>query len=399
MLSFLKAGDIYGAIRQITNLPGLSFHADGDKIKYALLNHSMAMRANLSGGAPIFNNIRQWEADIEKRDIACMMSGDLPSMAANAAAATARSSSLFATDNDLRIDNAALAFIMAKELTFLNRAIQMISLMATRYQEEEEDAQWGCSPKCDSYDDDIVSSEEPPSPHSLQTNEDLESATGGDGLRLLRSQSHDYPYTAASASAPASASASERTQKPTNQLVSTFLIASGRLMTRFIGLCKFTGTDIVLVNAMTTRDSPHSSEANHAKQFRAQSNVVSDIYLHYTKYDAEHRDPVVATFLELRDISASTWKVMSLFACSNLFRLTAGTDFARYDDPEDAIFTQSRVHVHSLVAPRKPGEILFSCAAAEAEAAEAAETEAVEAEAEAVEAEAVEAEAVEAEAE
>lgn len=365
MLSFLKAGDIHGAIRQITNLPGLSFHADGDKIKYALLNHSMAMRANLSGGAPIFNNIRQWEAEIEKRDIACMMSGDLPSMAANATAATARSSSLFATDNDLRIDNAALAFIMAKELTFLNRAIQMISLMATRYQEEEEDAQWGCSPKCDSYDDDLVSSEEPPSPHSLQPNEDLESATGGDGLRLLRSQSHDYPY---------SPTASERTQKPTNQLVSTFLIASGRLMTRFIGLCKFTGTDIVLVNAMTTRDSPHSSEANHAKQFRAQSNVVSDIYLHYTKYDAEHRDPVVAAFLELRDISASTWKVMSLFACSNLFRLTAGTDFAIYD-PEDAIFTQSRVHVH---APRNPGEILFSCAAAEAEA----EAEAVEAEAE-----------------
>ena len=382
MLSFLKAGDIYGAIRQITNLPGLSFHADGDKIKYALLNHSMAMRANLSGGAPIFNNIRQWEAEIEKRDIACMMSGDLPSMAANAAAA-ARNSSLFATDNDLRIDNAALAFIMAKELTFLNRAIQMISLMATRYQEEEEDAQWGCSPKCDSYDDDIVSSEEPPSPHSLQPNEDLESATGGDGLRLLRSQSHDYPYTTASASAPAS----ERTQKPTNQLVSTFLIASGRLMTRFIGLCKFTGTDIVLVNAMTTRDSPHSSDANHAKQFRAQSNVVSDIYLHYTKYDAEHRDPVVAAFLELRDISASTWKVMSLFACSNLFRLTAGTDFARYDDPEDAIFTQSRMHVHSLVAPRKPGEILFSCAAAEAEAAAEVAVEAeAEAEAEAVEA-------------
>jgi hypothetical protein len=372
MFSFLKAGDIHGAIRQVTNLRGL-FPSDSDKIKYALLNHSTAMRANLSGGAPIFNNIRQWEAEIEKRDIACMMSGALPSMAANAAAA-ARNSSLFATDNGLLIDNAALAIIMAKELAFLNRAIQMISLMATRYQEEEEDAQWGCSPKCDSYDDDLVSSEEPPSPHSLQPNEDLESATGL-APRLLRSQSHDYPYTTASASAPAS----ERTQKTTNQLVSTFLIASGRLMTRFIGLCKFTGTDIVLVNAMTTRDSPHSSEANHAKQFRAQSNVVSDIYLHYTKYDAEHRDPVVAAFLELRDISASTWKVMSLFACSNLFRLTAGTDFAIYD-PEDAIFTQSRVHVHSLVAPRKPGEILFSCAAAEAaEAAAAAVEEAEEA--------------------
>jgi hypothetical protein len=388
MFSFLKAGDINGTIRQITNLRGL-FPSDSDKIKYALLNHSTAMRANLSGGAPIFNNIRQWEAEIEKRDIACMMSGALPSMAANAAAA-ARNSSLFATDNGLLIDNAALAIIMAKELAFLNRAIQMISLMATRYQEEEEDAQWGSSPQCDDeddYDDDLVSSEEPPSPHPLQQEEDLESATGvgGGGLRLLRSQSHDYPYTTT-----APAPRHPRAQKTTNQLVSTFLIASGRLMTRFIGLCKFTGTDIVLVNAMTTRDSPHSSDANFEKQRSAQSHVVSDIYLHYTKYDAEHRDPVVAAFLELRDISASAWKVMSLFACSNLFRLTHGTDFAVYD-PEDAIFTQSCTHVHSLVAPRKPGEILFSCAAAEAAAAEAAEAvEAVEAAVEEAAAEAVE---------
>lgn len=364
MFSFLKTGDINSAIRQLTNLPGL-FTADIDKIKYALLNHSTAMRANLSGGAPIFNNIRQWEAEIEKRDIATcmMMSGALPSMAANAA--TAHSSSLFTNDNDLRIDNAALAFIMAKELAFLNRAIQMISLMATRYQEEEEDAQWGSSPQCDDeedYDDDLVSSEEQQqqsssssSSHPLQQQEedeeDLESArVGCDGIRLLRSQSHDYPYT----TAPAPAPAHPRAQKTTNQLVSTFLIASGRLMTRFNGLCKFTGTDIVPVNAMTTRDSPHSSVANFEKQFNAQSHVVSDIYLHYHKYDAEHRVPVVAAFLELRDISSSAWRVMSLFAFSNLFRLTHGTDFAVYE-PEDAIFTQIHVPTYSPVI-HKPEE-------------------------------------------
>ena len=361
MFSFLKTGDINGAVRQLTNLPGLSFHADGDKIKYALLNHSTAMRANLSRGAPIFNNIRQWEAELEKRDIACMMSGALPSMAANAAA-TARSHhhSLFKID-DLLIDNAALAFIMAKELTFLNRAIQMISLMATRYQEEEEDAQCGSSPQCDDDDDDEEEEEE-----------DLESATcvGGGAPRLLRSQSHDYPYTTASASA------SERTQKPTNQLVSTFLIASGRLMTRFIGLCKFTGTDIVLVNAMTTRDTPHSSDANHAKQSIAQSHVVSDIYLHYTKYDAEHRDPVVAAFLDLRDISASAWRVMSLCACSNLFRLTHGTDFAVYD-PEDAIFTQIHIPTYSLIR-HEPQEEEDPSRAVEAEAEAEADAEAEE---------------------
>jgi hypothetical protein len=229
----------------------------------------------------------------------------------------------------------------------------MISLMAARYQEEEEDAQWGSSPQCEDEDED--------------EEEDLESATGvgGGTPRLLRSQSHDYPYT--------TASASERTQKPTNQLVSTFLIASGRLMTRFIGLCKFTGTDIVLVNAMTTRDSSHSSDANHAKQSSAQSHVVSDIYLHYNKYDAEHRDPVVAAFLDLRDISASAWRVMSLCACSNLFRLTHGTDFAVYD-PEDAIFTQIHVPTYSLIRHEPQEEEPSRAEAVEEEAAaEAAE--------------------------
>ena len=99
-------------------------------------------------------------------------------------------------------------------------------------------------------------------------------------------------------------------------------------------------TSNVLVNAMTTQDKPHS-EANREKQLMAERLVISDIYMFFSKFDAEHRDPVVWGFREMRDISVSVWKIMSMFAFSNLFRLTEGTDFAIYK-PEDAIFSQGR---------------------------------------------------------
>jgi len=314
MFSYLRNGDIHNGIKGLTNLPGL-FTSDGDKIKYALLNHSTAMRTNISKGGPIFQGIRQCEAEIEK-----LMSrnNQLPSMAANAAASAAatRLSSPF-SDNDIRIDNAALAVIMAKELAFLNRTIQMITLIANRYNEEQEDLTWGHDDDSDDDDGDDGA--------------DLEY---GCGTPLQRSQSHDNP-PAATATATATATAAA------NQLATTFLIASGRLMQRFNGLCELVGTNVILVNAMTTRDQPHSSAANMGEQLAAQSLVVSDIFLHFEKFDAEHRDPVVHAFLELRDISVYACKIMSMFAFSNLFRLTAGTDFDIYQ-PEDAIFTQGR---------------------------------------------------------
>ena len=317
MFSYLRTGDIHNSIRGLTNLPGL-FTSDGDKIKYALLNHSTAMRANLSGGAPIFTNIRAWEAEIEKRDIACITSGVLPSMAANAAAAAASTRLSPFSDNDIRIDNAALALIMAKELAFLNRTIQMITLIANRYNEEQEDLAWGHGNDSDDSDS---------GDNDNDNDNDLEY---GCGAPLQRSQSHDNPPAAADTATAAA-----------NQLATTFLIASGRLIQRFNGLCELVGTNVILVNAMTTRDQPHSSAANLEKQLAAQSLVVSDIFLHFEKFDAEHRDPVVLAFLELRDISVYACKIMSMFAFSNLFRLTAGTDFDIYQ-PEDAIFTQGR---------------------------------------------------------
>jgi hypothetical protein len=320
MFSFLKTGDINNSIRGLTNLPGLST-SDGDKIKYALLNHSTAMRKNLEDGAPIFQGIRQCEAELERRDIFSITSGILPSMAANAAAAAASTRHLLFPDNDLRIDNAALAFIMAKELAFLNRTVQMITLIAHRYQEEQEDLAGGRTPMCrDSDSDDDNDPFSPPA-------EDLEQGSSP----LMRSHSH-----------PTNENCGSATRGISSQLAATFLVASGRMHQRFNNLCALTGTNLVLVNGMTTVDHPHNEE-NLRKQLTAQSLVVSDIFLHFGKFDAEHRDPVVMAFLELRDISVSAWRVLSMYAFSNLFRLLEGSNFAKYCyQPNDAIFTQGR---------------------------------------------------------
>jgi hypothetical protein len=311
----------------------------------------MAMRANLLGGRPIFTNIRQWEVEIEKRDIESIASGRLPSMVANAlAAAAARDSPLLRSiESDLRVDNAVLAFIMTKELAFLNRTIQMISLIARRCQEEQEDANWGKGEEDeDEYldDDDDLSPTTPTTTTTTFEEFDLEADGGGCGGTLLqRSQSHDYPYTPPTAEAEAAAS--ERTlkkKKNTNDLFAStsFLLQSGRLLQQFNNLCQLTGTNVVLVNAMTFRDRARSSTETAAAADTAavQSFIISDIFLHFTKFDAEHRDPVVAAFLELRDISVNAWRTMSRLAFANLFRLTAGTEYETLPvNPEDAIFS------------------------------------------------------------
>jgi len=338
MFSFLRTGDINNSIRGLTNLPGL-FTSDSDKIKYALLNHSTAMRKNLMDGAPIFQGIRQLEAELERRDIASITSGRLPSVAAAAAAAAAAATplrpSLF-TDNDLHIDNAALALIMAKELAFLNRTIQMITLIAHRYNEEQEDLVGGRTPMChDSSDDDNDNDDDDPfSPPA----EDLEQGCTGDDVPsaspLQRSHSH-----------PTNEHCGSRTRSGgiPSQLAATFLIASGRMHERFTNICKLAGTNLILVNGMTTMDRPHNEE-NRVKQLKAESLVISDTFLHFCKFDAEHRNPVVDAFLELRDVSVSAWKILSMYAFSNLFRLLEGSEYASYYKPEDAIFTQGRIY-------------------------------------------------------
>ena len=293
MLAFLKTGNING----LTKLPGIST-SDADKLKYVLLNHSIAMRKNIMNGSPIFANIRYWEAEIEKRDIDSCVSGRLPSMVANAVAAANRSSPF--TENELRIDNAVLALIMTKELAFLNRTIGMITLIATRYNEEQEQGDHSC--------------------------DDHQSKAGGDIEQGYEDDRCDSARTGSSAIK--------------NQLAASFLIASRRIRTKFDNLCTLTGTSLVFVNSMTTMDRP-DNQANREAQHLAESYVISDAFLYFEKFDAEHRDLVVAAFLELRDVSVNAWKIMSMYAFSNLFRLTEGTEFTMYR-PDDAIFAQGR---------------------------------------------------------
>lgn len=338
MFSFLNKGDINNTIRAITNLPGL-FTSDGDKIKYAALNYATVMRHNLYDGVPIFTNIRQLEAEIERRDIKSIMSGRLPSAAAQYA--STKHTSPF-TDNDIRRDNATLALIMAKELAFLNRTIQMISLIARRYQEEQEDLETATyHPESGDLEEGGISGGE-------ETPESEPEFFGDDGV-----SSRVFPLERSSSSPTFDTYSNEshhRRHRPAeNQLVATFLVASGNLYCRFNNLCRLIDVSDITANAMTTQDRPHSAE-NREKQLLAERLVISNIFTNFSKFDTEHRDPVVWAFLELRDISVTCWKILSMFAFSNLFRLTEGTDFATMYRPEDAIFTQGRDY--NLTIPR-----------------------------------------------
>ena len=138
------------------------------------------------------------------------------------------------------------------------------------------------------------------------------------------------------------------------------------------------------MNAMTSMDRPHNP-ANREKQLRAQSLVIANIFLHFEAFDAEHRDPVVTAFLELRDISVSAWRIMSMFAFSNLFRLTQGTEFAMQYHSEDAIFTQGRdygLHGQAVATVAKAAVTVEAETEVEAEAtAEAVEAAAADAKA------------------
>jgi hypothetical protein len=338
MFSFLNKGDINNTIRAITNLPGL-FTSDGDKIKYAALNYATVMRHNLHDGVPIFTHIRQLEAEIERHDINSIMSGSLPSAAAQYA--STKPTSPF-TDNDIRRDNATLALIMAKELAFLNRTIQMISLIARRYQEEQEDLETAHHPESGDLEEGGISGGE-------ETPESETEFFGDDGV-----SSRVFPLER-SCSSPtfddthSNESRRHRYRPTENQLVATFLVASGNLYCRFNNLCRLIDVSDISANAMTTQDRPHSAE-NREKQLFAERLVISNIFMNFSKFDTEHRDPVVWAFLELRDISVTCWKILSMFAFSNLFRLTEGTDFATMYRPEDAIFTQGRDY--NLTIPR-----------------------------------------------
>jgi hypothetical protein len=235
-------------------------------------------------------------------------------------------------------DNAALAEILAKELAFLNRTIQMISLVASRYHEEQEDIAWDYNSSWGGHSD-IETADELGGEYGQHDNDyddDGVPTAAGSAVSppapLTRSQSHSFGDENIQC-------ADYYDPRPKNQLANTLLVGSGQFQQHFLSLCLLAGTDIVNVNAMTTLDRPITESSFERKQ-RATVSVMSSIYTEFNKYDADNRGPVVRVFQTLRDLSSATWSMMSMLAFSNLFRLTHGTDFETAPiNPDDAIFS------------------------------------------------------------
>jgi hypothetical protein len=338
MFASLKNGDLASCYYK---LPGL--YNGKDEVRYALTTYTVAMRKNLAAGNPIFTGIRKLEEEIELAET------EATTTATTTTEATDNYDEELVTPHQHRVhqtssqddpnykiqrDNAAFAEIIAKELAFLNRTIQMISLVASRYHEEQEDI--AVSDRCWGHSD-------------IETGDEVGSVVGSGGYYdndddvptpraracassppLTRSQSHSFGDIY---------SADYNDPRPKNQLANTLLIGSGQLQQQFLGLCVLAGTDITLVNAITTLDRP-ITEASFEKKQRALTLVVSSIYTEFSQCHAENRAPVVRVFQSLRDISSAAWAMMSMLAFSNLFRLTHGTDFETTPiNPDDAIFS------------------------------------------------------------
>jgi hypothetical protein len=338
MFASLKNGDLASCYYK---LPGL--YNGKDEVRYALTTYTVAMRKNLAAGNPIFTGIRKLEEEIELAETATTENYD-EELVTPHQHRVHQTSSQDDPNYKIQRDNAAFAEIIAKELAFLNRTIQMISLVASRYHEEQEDI--AVSDRCWGHSDIETGDEVGSGVGSGETGDEVGSGVGyydndddvptprarasASSPPLTRSQSHSFGDIY---------SADYNDPRPKNQLANTLLIGSGQLQQQFLGLCVLAGTDITLVNAITTLDRP-ITEASFEKKQRALTLVVSSIYTEFSQFHAENRAPVVRVFQSLRDISSAAWAMMSMLAFSNLFRLTHGTDFETTPiNPDDAIFS------------------------------------------------------------
>ena len=343
MFASLKTGDL---ATSYFKLPGL--YTEKDEIRHTLTTYTVAMRHNIAEGNPIFAGIRKPEEEIEKNvadasevfaatenteDDTPLPHHDEELMTPH----THRCRYVSVTSEDdpnykIERDNVALAEIFAKELAFLNRTIQMISLVASRYLEEQEDAAWDYSGDIETGDDNVGSNDyDYDEDEDEDEDEDFDCViTDGSAAPLTRSQSHSHDDVR---------SADYNDHRPKNHLANTLLIGSGHLQQQFLSLCSLAETDITLVNAMTTTDRP-ITEASLTRKQTALKLVISSLYFKFGDYDAYNRNHVVRVFQTLRDISSAAWAMMSLLAFSNLFRLTHGTDFELAPiNPDDAIFS------------------------------------------------------------
>jgi hypothetical protein len=311
MFGFLRSGNYNSAY---SGLPGFS-SGRNDELRYDLLSYSVAMRKNISLGHPLFQSV-------------CNPEGANTITDTDDTGATE-------TAHDFAKKNAALAEIFAKELAFLNRTIQMIALIASRYHEEQEDIHWQHTFGCHGNDargfqagDELGEFDE----------EDLElqQYSGDDNGEYDDDDS--CPSLRRSASSPSDAS-NEANMGCNNQLSNTLLIGSGQLMRSFIGLCDRVGLDICVVNAMTTADKPVST-TTLGNQRSAGYTCVLGLYTRFCTFQNSDRSEVVKYFQELHNISQAAWGTMSLFAFTNLYRLTKGTDFEMNPvNPDDAILS------------------------------------------------------------
>ena len=336
MFAFLKTGEL---ATSYNNLPGL--YIGKDEIRHALTTYTVAMRHNIAAGNPIFTGIRKLEEEIENTiadaEVAAAAETEEDTLSHHdeelMTPHTPRCRRVSATSQDdpnykIERDNAALAEIFAKELAFLNRTIQMISLVASRYLEEQEDAAWDYSGDIETGNDNVGSNDYN---EDEDEDEDFDCVTTHDSAApLTRSQSHSHDDVR---------SEDYNDHRPKNQLANTLLIGSGQLQQHFLSLCVLAETDITLVNAMTTADRP-ITEASLTRKQSALTLVISSLYFKFGHCDAYNRGHVVRVFQTLRDISTVAWSMMSLLAFSNLFRLTHGTDFELAPiNPNDAIFS------------------------------------------------------------
>lgn len=315
MFAFLNTpNSIKNSTKEITNLPGL-FSCDIDKIKLKLLNYTHTMRDNLRNGSPIFRNISEVAAKIEYNDIESIISGRLPvptpcieyvgepwKGAARASAYQCGKPNPF--DSHSKHENAALAFIMTKELMFMNHNIRMLSLIVRRYQEEPEEIGYP-----ENEGGSLTGSDTPEPDLDSDSDSDSESHIE---YPLVRSSDSYEPYHCS--------------RKCVVTTTGVFAVES--LRKKVNNLCR-------LIELSPTYMNETYSE-------RLGSLVLSDIFTYFSKFDADHRNPVVWAFLELQNLSLACMKLMELFASNNLFRLTEGTEFATLQDPHDAIFTQRR---------------------------------------------------------
>lgn len=296
MFAFLRSGNFTSAR---SGLPGL--YTDNSGLKYDLLCYTVMMRENIATGHPLFKSVCGPEFAIESPEQAAAAAADSTEIP--------KESSL-----DFAKKNAAFAEMFAKELTFLNRTIQMISLIARRYHEEQEDLKWGNS--------DIEAGDELGG--SISHDDDNFDDDAAPSALLCRSES-----------SPSDSRKVESSSQ--NQLADSLLIGSGQLMRSFNTLCARVGLEFHLVNSMTTADKPLSSETL-AAQRSAGNLCVSKLYSYFCEFPDTNRGEVVECFQDLCGISQAAWGIMSWIAFTNLYRLTKGTDFELAPlNPDDAI--------------------------------------------------------------